>query len=56
MRNDMVKIANTLKDNRVVTVCYNVVKGIEKMSLRLTLWSNSTILGMRKESLISSRV
>lgn len=30
MRNDIVKIANTLKDNRVVTVCYNAVNGIEK--------------------------
>lgn len=56
MRNDIVKIANTLKDNRVVTVCYNAVNGIEKMKLRLGLWSDSAILEMQKECLVSSRV
>lgn len=40
----------------VVTVCYNAVNGIEKMKLRLGLWSTSAILGMQKESLISSRI
>ena len=56
MRNDIVKIANMLKGDRVVTVCYNAVNGIEKMKLRLGLWSTSAILGMQKESLISSRI
>ena len=54
MRNDIVKIANMLKDDRVVTVCYNAVNGIQKMKLRLGFVVDFCHPGDAKKSLISS--